>query len=40
MSSEGAERVGDTEPEADSRLRAVSMGPDTGFKLMHHEMMT
>ena len=26
----GAERVGDTESEAGSRLRAVSTGPDVG----------
>ena len=29
----GAEREGDTESEAGSRLRAVSTGPDVGLEL-------
>ena len=36
----GAERDGDTESEAGSRLRAVSTEPDMGLKAMNHEMMT
>ena len=40
MSREGAEREGDTEPEAGSRLRAVSTEPDAGLELMSHEIMT
>ena len=40
MSWGGAEREGDTESEADSRLRAVSAEPDAGLKLTDHEIMT
>ena len=36
----GAEREGDTESEAGSRLRAVSTEPDAGLKLTNHEIMT
>ena len=36
----GAEREGDTESEAGSRLRAVSPEPDVGFELTDHEIMT
>ena len=36
----GAEREGDTEPEAGSRLRAVSTEPDTGLELTNREIMT
>ena len=39
-SGEGAEREGDTEFEAGSRLQAVSTEPDTGLELMNHEIMT
>ena len=34
------ERVGDTESEAGSRLRAVSTEPDVGLELMNREIMT
>ena len=40
MNVGGAEREGDTESEADSRLRAVSTEPDVGLELTHHEIMT
>ena len=40
MSRGGAEREGDTESEADSRLRAVSTESDVGLKLTDHEIMT
>ena len=40
MSGEGAEREGDTESEAGSRLRAVSTQPDTGLELTNGEIMT
>ena len=40
MSGGGAEREGDTESEAGSRLRAVSTEPDAGLELMNHEIMT
>ena len=40
MSGGGAEREGDTESKAGSRLRAVSTEPDTGLELMSHEIMT
>ena len=40
MSRGGAEREGDTESEAGSRLWAVSMEPDAGLQLMNHEIMT
>ena len=36
----GAEREGDTEPEAGSRLRAVSTEPDMGLELTYREIMT
>ena len=36
----GAEREGDTESEAGSRLRAVSTDPDAGLKLTNREIMT
>ena len=40
MSGGGAEREGDTESEAGSRLQAVSAEPDMGLKLTNHEIMT
>ena len=40
MSRGGAEREGDTEPEAHSRLRAVSTEPDAGLELTNREIMT
>ena len=40
MSRRGAERDGDTESEAGSRLRAVSTEPGTGLKLKSHEIMS
>ena len=40
MSRGGAEREGDTESEADSRLRAVSTEPDTRLELTNREIMT
>ena len=40
MSGGGAEREGDPESEAGSRLRAVSTEPDAGLKLMSCEIMT
>ena len=36
----GAEREGDTEWEADSRLRAVSTDPLAGLKPTNREIMT
>ena len=36
----GAERDGDTESEAGSRLHAVRTGPDVGLESMNHEIMT
>ena len=36
----GAEREGDTESEAGSRLRAVSTEPNAGLKPTNHEIMT
>ena len=36
----GAEREGDTESEAGSRLQAVSTEPDPGLEFMDHEIMT
>ena len=36
----GAERGGDTESKADSRLRAISTEPDMGPELMNCEIMT
>ena len=40
MNGDGAEREGDTESEAGSRLQAVSTEPDAGLKLTNHEIMT
>ena len=40
MSTEGAEREGDTECEAGSRLWAVSTEPDVGLELTNREIMT
>ena len=40
MSRGGAEREGDAESEAGSRLRAVSTEPDVGLKPTNHEIMT
>ena len=40
MSRRGAEREGDTESGAGSRLRAVSPEPDVGLKLTSCEIMT
>ena len=39
-SRRGAEREGDTESEAGSRLRAVSTEPDTELELTNCEIMT
>ena len=36
----GAEREGDTEPEAGSRLRAVSTEPNAGLEPTNYEIMT
>ena len=40
MSRGGAEREGDTETEAGSRLRAVSTEPDARLELTSREIMT
>ena len=40
MSGGGAEREGDTESEADSRLWTVSTEPDAGLDPTNHEIMT
>ena len=40
MSGLGAERDGDTESKAGSRLQAVSTEPDTGLELTNCEIMT
>ena len=40
MSRAGAEREGDTESEAGSRLRAVSTEPDVELELTNCEIMT
>ena len=40
MNRGGAEREGDTESEAASRLRAVSPEPDAGLELTDHKIMT
>ena len=40
MSREEAEREGDTELEAGSRLRAISTEPDAGLELTDCEIMT
>ena len=36
----GAEREGDTETEAGSRLQAISTEPDVGLELTDHKIMT
>ena len=40
MSRGGAEREGDPESEAGSRLGAVSTEPDAGLELTNREIMT
>ena len=40
MSGGGAEREGDIESKAGSRLRAVSTEPNTEFELTNYEIMT
>ena len=40
MSKGGAEREGDTESEAGSRLLAISTEPDAGLELTSREIMT
>ena len=40
MSRGRAEREGDTESEAGSRLRAITAGPDAGLKPTNREIMT
>ena len=40
MSRVGAEREGDTESEAGSRLQAVSTEPNAGLKPTNREIMT
>ena len=40
MNGEGAEREGDTEWEAGSRLWAVSTEPDAGLELKNYKIMT
>ena len=40
MSRGGAEREGDTESEAGSRLRAANKEPDMGLDLTNSEIMT
>ena len=40
VSREGAEREGDTESEAGSRLRAVSTEPDAGLEPTNREILT
>ena len=40
MNGGGAEREGDTEPEAGSRLWAVSTEPDAGLELLDHKIMS
>ena len=40
MNGGGAERGGDTESEAGSRLRAVSTEPDAGLELTNCEIRT
>ena len=39
-SGEGAEREGDKESGAGSRLQAVSTEPNAGLELKNHEIMT
>ena len=40
MNGGGAEREGDTEWEAGSRLRAISPEPDAGLELTDREIVT
>ena len=40
MSRGGAEREGDTESKAGSRLQAVSTDPNVGLEAMNREIMT
>ena len=40
MSGGGAEREGDTESEAGSRLQAISTEPDTGLEPTNCKIMT
>ena len=40
MSRGGAEKEGDTEPEAGSRFWAVSTEPEAGLEPTDHELMT
>ena len=40
VSREGAEREGDTESKAGSRLRAVSTEPEAGLELTNCEIVT
>ena len=40
MNGGGAEREGDTEPEAGYRLWAISPEPDAGLQLMVREIVT
>ena len=40
VSGRGAEREGDRESEAGSRLQAVSTQPDAGLELMSREIIT
>ena len=40
MNGGGAEREGDTELEAGSRLWAISPEPDAGLKLLDREIVT
>ena len=40
MNRGGAEREGETESEAGSRLQAVSTEPDVGLKPTNHEIVT
>ena len=40
VSGDEAEREGDTESQAGSRLRAVSTEPDVGLELTNYEILT
>ena len=40
MNGGRAEREGDTEPEAGSRLQAISPEPDAGLELTDREIVT
>ena len=40
MNGGGAEREGDTESEAGSKLQAVSTEPDVGLELTNREIVT